>query len=284
MSSEKKKKTETSPSKKEAVLQLRSYTFDEKQLKQTVIDNDMAITDKTELKQGRKNRTALNREVLKIKKVHTDNKRAINQFKKDVIDDDLKKCMKWMNLVKPTWEKLDHEIKMVEDQITAETIRKHNVARGIVNQLQELKTSTEKQCVAAITKMDEALKVYDDYDSSNWPAEFQDAGYDNQVLITENINQLKMDVALKAKKIKAGIAFEPIESDGSGKADPVLEDKPVGMTDTQLLTQLTTIGGNKGWECSIGFNGVSLFQNPSSTKSLRAAMEEAITNHHASVI
>jgi len=44
------------------------------------------------------------------------------------------------------------------------------------------------------------------------------------------------------------------------------------------------IGGNKGWTANIGTSGISMYQNPSSTDSLRTAMEKAIDNHKNTTI
>ena len=80
-----KSKKSNSPSKvNEPVLQLRSYTgFDKNDLKNIAQQNTCTINSISDLKSARKCRTAVNKEMIKIKKVHTDNKRSINQFKKD---------------------------------------------------------------------------------------------------------------------------------------------------------------------------------------------------------
>jgi len=284
-----KKKTKNSPSKiKEPVLTLRSYGFDKKHLKQVAKDEEFEVTNPSELPIGRKHRRNVNKELLTIKRVHTDNKRSINQFKKDIINHDASQMQEYLDILLPTFYKLSTSIANVEEAVLRVEQNRMNQVNSIIGLYSDTlaRAKNEKQCEKVVKLMNDDLdKVSNNSDVRLWPKAFQDLEHAHVYNIRQEVDNIKLSAALKIKSIKNGTAIKPdLQAEAYNEGTNVIVEDTDTTIDTELIDGLSRIGGHTGWKVSIGFNGVSIYQDPSSTLSLRAAMKEAINDHKKSTI
>ena len=280
----------TSRSKvKEPVLHLKTYHFDKKDLKKLAKDNDVDIKDEADLTTGRKCRAGVNKQLTSIKRIHTENKGLIMQFKKELVNHDLNKANEYIDILAPAWNKLDTSIKNIELQIAvkrqAGIDAKDYILETINNKVSNCSTKDELKVV--LKEIKTGKEVYNDWDTTTWPREYQTAGVDNMNAIQDGLHHAEIEAALKVKKIEAGIDFKNVESNGTtpDEVDINLRDNAsCKYNDSQLITMIEDIGGSKGWTANIGTSGISIYQNPGSSLSLRTALERAIDDHKNSTI
>lgn len=282
-------KKKISPSKvKEPILTLRSYGFDKKHLKQVAKDEDFEVTNPSELYQGRKHKRTVNKELLVIKRVHTDNKRSINQFKKDIINHDADQMQEYLNIIMPTFNKLSTSIANVEEAVLRAEQGRIKQVNSIIDLYSDtlLRAKNEKQCEKVVKLMDDDLNIVsNNSDVKLWPKAFQDLEHGHVYNIRQEVDNIKLRAALKIKSIKNGAAVKPdLQAEAYNEGTNVIVEDTDTTADTELIDGLSRIGGHTGWKVNIGFNGVSIYQDPSSTLSLRAAMKEAINDHKKSTI
>ena len=270
---------------KEPVLTLRSYGFDKKQLKKVAKDEDFEVTKPSELTDGRRHKRNVNKELLSIKRVHTDNKRSINQFKKDIINHDAVNMQEYLDILLPTFHKLSTSIVNVEEALVREEQKKQQAVASILDNYKYSlgEATTEKQCEKVAKLMnDDISKVDAEHDDKLWPSAFQNLAWQHIHKIKEGVDDLTLDTALKIKQIKSG----KLPATNGVKTKP--EDKILiggdSSKDTELIDELEKIGGHAGWTVSIGFNGISIYQDSSSNLSLRAAISAAIKEHKQNTI
>jgi len=164
----------TSRSKiKEPVLHLKTYHFDKKAFKKLAKDSDVDITKESELTTGRKCRAGVNKHLTSVKRIHSENKSLIMQFKKELVDHDLTSMNEYLDLLLPTWTKLDTGIKNVELQIATVLQQKSRAATNILDKFNDTisKATTKTELKIALKDLQAGEDVFDDWDDKTWPKE-----------------------------------------------------------------------------------------------------------------
>lgn len=279
---------------KEPKQQLNPYNFDPKDLEKLVNDNkqaneelkaaiDLDITqvDDKLIKAAKKARTALKNKLADIKKVHTENKKKILQFKKDSQAYDESKCFQLQDIIIPLFESLDDNIKSIEDY-------KLQAEQALQRKINDVNNNFNEKLLDAKSPED-VHKVINELNQFHVDPAVYGAETQN---VTDMIGQFKIKAATREHEVQQlnGLndvmkkpEVEPLKNVGDA-----MDDSPKAKyTDSELINFLQQAGSAKGYKVMISpTTGVSLYQvdDSKAPKSVRVALTEALDEHNANSI
>lgn len=266
----------TTTSLSEPTVKLLAYEFSPEELTKIVQDTNQIDPEK-DLKAAKKARKTLKDKINEVKKVHTANKKLIDQFKKDSIAYDLHKFTVLTDELSKAFEALDGKINSIENA----AIQKK---QSVIKMMSDIELDISKKILDS--KNDEDIQLVQIEISS---IAVDQSVFDDQ---TSNMEEIKRKLMIRA----SNRAIEIKNAGGTipdANIDPIKMESGISIepqqkySDSELINVMEQMGApGKGWIAMSGSNGFALYQvdDPKAPKSVRMALQIALEQHKNSTI
>ena len=257
-------------------VKLKPYEFDPKVINELIVKAEAADA-KADIKTAKKIRTQVKKQIADIKKVHTENKTIINDFKGELIEYDFSKFEELTCDLSALYFKIDASIKGIESSAVQRQndimLEMSSFQGNISSKILDAKNNNDIQDI----QIEISSLVVDD------------ATFGDQVSNMESI-KTKLMIQAGSRGIEINNAggsisdqsVDPIKFEGAMSTEPNQK-----YNDSELLNAMEIMGiPGKGWVASAGSNGFALYQvdDAKAPKSVRMALQNALEIHKSNSI